>query len=680
MSWADSRIDEARRRSRGVWCMATATAGLVAVLVSASIGGAAFGPSRIRAVPASAKAITTLSVSGHGFGHGRGMSQWGAYGAATEGLSYSSILAFYYQGTTLSHLTDPTMRVEIGADDDDNAKVYPASGLTICHDGTERNVLSTSSDIHAWRLARSSSQVVLQYYRDGGWHTSGLKLGGSYATFTRSSTCSNYGSSAVTLGLPGGGTEGIRGGVRGALYSTGLRTVGVMSMTNYLYGVVASEMPASWATQALEAQSVAARTYAAHYRQVIGATHQWDICDSTSCQVFHGTGGEASSTNAAVAATAGRMLTYKGDLAETEFSASNGGYTVSGGEPYLVAKADPYDGAASSYPHSWTDTVSGSSLHKAFPGVGTVTGVRVVSRDGHGVWGGRTESVEVVGTSGSQTVSGSTFAHAAGLLSIWWTVPTPPSHDLSGDGHPDLLVRETGTGALRVYDGRGTGGFVGVQSRGSGWQAMSDLMLAGDLDSDGRADLVAMNTDDGNLWLYPGDGNGWVGAPTRIGRGFQIFSMMAPMGDVTGDGIPDLAGVVASTGDLRIYPGNGAGGVHNGIRIGGGWSVMNAIVGAGDVNGDHHPDLVARNKATGALWLYAGNGKGGFANGVSLGGRDNAYSLLTSPGDWNGDGHPDLLAVDKAAGTLIMFAGNGSGYGTPGAIGGHGWEIFDAMA
>jgi stage II sporulation protein D len=670
------------------------TAGLTAALVGVALAVGSSAPARANVTATTATAakaatsvtpMSTLSVLGHGFGHGRGMSQYGAYGAALKGLSYSSILAFYYSGTTLTTETDPTMRVEISADNDNSTKVYPATGLALCYDGSTRFALSTNTLIHAWRLARSGSTLILQYYENGAWATSGLKLSGSSATFTRSTTCSNYGSSTVTLVLPSGAVEGIRGGARGALYSTGVRSVGVMSMTNYLYGVVASEMPASWAAQALNAQSVAARTYAAHYRQVIGATTPWDICDSTSCQVFHGTEGETSTSDAAVLATAGKVLTYHGALAETEFSASNGGETVAGGEPYLVAKADPYDGVAASYPHSWTDTISASSLERAYPSVGTVTSVRVLSRDGHGSWGGRTESVQVIGSSGSVTVSGSSFASAAGLLSIWWVVPTPVAGDLSGDSHPDLLMRETGTGVMRVYDGDGAGGFLGEQSRGSGWQAYTDIMLPGDVNGDGRPDVVAMRKSDGSLWMYPGDGKGWVVAPTQIGSHFNIFSTLADVGDDTGDGKADLAGVDAATGDLMVYSLNGASGFRSGsIRVGSGWGIFDAIVGVGDLDGDGIPDLVARVKTTGQLRLYRGTGSGGYHPGVTLAGSYAGYTLLASPGDWNGDGRPDLLAVNPATGRLTMFPGTGSGatagFGPAQLVGGEGWGIFDSMS
>ena len=131
-----------------------------------------------------------------------------------------------------------------------------------------------------------------------------------------------------------------------------------------------------------------------------------------------------------MSATAGRVLTYGGDIALTEFSASNGGWTTAGGPstPYLVAKADPYDGRVPNYgsswpnPHTWLDTVSITGLQARYPSIGQFIRFDVLGRDGHGEFGGRVTSVVVQGNTGHVTLSGSAFASAAGLKSVWWTV------------------------------------------------------------------------------------------------------------------------------------------------------------------------------------------------------------------------------------------------------------------
>ncbi|MFL6098431.1 MAG: SpoIID/LytB domain-containing protein [Actinomycetales bacterium] len=655
---------------------AAVTAGLI-------VSGAQLGEARDQRYPLRDR--TSISVVGHGYGHGRGMSQWGAYGAATAGLTYSQILAFYYPGTTLTLTTDPMMRVLVSADNDNSTKVLPVSGLSVCSSSGHRTLLSTSSSISVWRLVRVSGQIRIQWYSSGAYHT-GATAYGSFATFTRSTSCSALGGATMTLVLPSGAVEGIRAGVRAQIYSTGLRTVGVMGMTSYLASVVPSEMPSGWATEALKAQSVAARSYATRYRQVSGGpTKPWDICDTTACQVFHGTSAETDATTSAVSATADRILTYQGAVALTEFSASNGGWTTSGGVPYLVAKADPYDGRVASYgpswpnPHTWTDTVSISSLENRYPSIGTFVRLDVTARDAHGDFGGRTETVVVQGNEGHVTLSGSEFASAAGLKSIWWNVRYAGlDHDLTNDGRPDLLARERGTGQLRIYPSTSAATLAAPSVNGSGWDVMKQILVAGDLTGDGAPDIVARNSSSGDLTLYPGNSAGWVSSGGSLATGTP-YSLMAAPGDFSGDGHPDLMGVDPATGALMLMRGDGAGNIGAPVKIGSGWTIMDAILGSGDINGDGYVDLLARVHSTGELRIYYGNGAGGWTGKVStLAGSYAALTMLAVPGDLNADARPDLLGTN-AAGQLLRYLGSSSGFAAGTVIGGAGWNTIDRL-
>src|SRR5664279_4659582 len=126
-------------------------------------------------------------------------------------------------------------------------------------------------------------------------------------------------------------------------------------------GVVPREMPASWAGAAVRAQAIAARTYAVYERAHAG-TSPYDICDTDQCQVYGGmrhydaAGNLAYSDDpAAVSATKHQTLRYAGHTIFSQFSASDGGWTVDGGQPYLAARADPYETAASGDPYlTWT--------------------------------------------------------------------------------------------------------------------------------------------------------------------------------------------------------------------------------------------------------------------------------------------------------------------------------------
>jgi stage II sporulation protein D len=678
VSWADRTRRRLRRTLRAALALALAL-GTVAATAELTAAYDQRYPLRARA---------GLGIIGHGFGHGRGLSQWGAYGAATKGLSYAQILAFYYTGTTLSTQSDPAMRVLISEAGSSPTHILPAAGLSLCHGSNIRTPLSTSSAISSWRLLLISGVLRLQYYSGGAYHTSGLTVGGSSATFTRSTSCTSLGAAAMTLALPSGARMGVRAGVRAVVSGGSLRTVGIMGMTSYLASVVPSEMPSGWATEALKAQSVAARSYATRYREVAGgATKPWDICNTTSCQVFHGTSAEAASTTSAVAATAGRVLTYGGDVALTEFSASNGGWTTAGSSstPYLVAKADPYDGVVASYgsswpnPHTWTDTISPASLQSRYPAIGTFVRLEVTGRDGNGDFGGRTTSVVIQGNTGHVTLSGSEFAAVAGLKSIWWTVRySGLDHDLTNDGRPDLFVRERATGGARIYPGSGRGTVDAGVSNGTGWGAMDQILVTSDLTGDGAPDIVARKATSGDIVLYPGNSAGWV-TGGRVVRTGTSYSLIAAPGDFSGDGNPDLMGVDPATYRLMLLRGDGAGGVGSPVTIGTGWDVMDAIIGCGDINGDGYADLLARVHSTGQLRIYYGDGHGGWKGSASLSGSYGGL-LLAVPGDLDADGRPDLVGIKSSTGQLLRFLGTSTGFGPATVIGASGWSQFDRIS
>ena len=240
-------------------------------------------------------------------------------------------------------------------------------------------------------------------------------------------------------------TREYRGRIRSASPSRGSQardTVNVLTMDNYLRGVVPLEMPALWSKAAVRAQAVAARTYAAYERAHPRATH-YQICDTTSCQVYGGYDAEHPAANAAVDATAGLALQADGGPAFTQFSSSSGGWTAAGSVPYLVAQEDPYDGWAGNPVHGWSVTFADQAIESRFPAIGNLTRLRVTARDGHGDWGGRVVSLTLVGGKGSTTVSGDTARSILGsafdLVHVQGggrTLSACPQHDGGGSQSP----------------------------------------------------------------------------------------------------------------------------------------------------------------------------------------------------------------------------------------------------
>ncbi len=416
---------------------------LVAVLGLALAVGVPSAVSAPSAVGAAAEVLpvpsdSVLRLSGHGWGHAIGMSQWGAFGAARKGLTWRQILSFYYPTAGRTTASNRTLRVWVGADTDDRVTVLPASGLRATTAGATVT-LPTSAwgyTVTSWRIRRlSDGSFRLGFHGrnargDTMWFAH--PIGGHYdhpGTITLSRLASD-----LRLVLPDGTIMRVRGALRGAAdgSSAGLRTVALVRLETYLRSVVPSEMPASWDGAALAAQSAAARTYALRYAADHGGRGGYDICSTTWCQVWNGTARYTSSgrlirsyeyaaSDAAIRATAGVALTDRaGRYANTMFSASNGGWSIAGGTSYLVSKRDPYDGVVPSTAHEWTDSVRASTLQRAFPRVGTLRRVVVTARDGKGDWGGRVLSVRLEGSAGSVAVGGSTFRRVAGLRTTWW--------------------------------------------------------------------------------------------------------------------------------------------------------------------------------------------------------------------------------------------------------------------
>jgi SpoIID/LytB domain protein len=354
-----------------------------------------------------------LTVYGKGYGHGRGMSQYGAQGHALAGRTYTQILDFYYPGTTTATIpsANRTIRVHITADTSPGLKVRAVSGLRVQDLGTNAEfTLPVATAYTHWEL-RPYGDTRTQLYRystSAGWQLYRSMAG--MAQFE--------GPPVTRLVLPSGSEVPYRGTLRTAdRAGTDLDTINILSMDYYLRGVVPKESPSSWRPAALQAQAVAARTYAYSKRTT---SRDYDLCDTTACQVYGGYGAEVTSTSNAVVATGNVIRTYGGTPILAEFSSSNGGYTAPGDKPYLTAKADPYD----AYPGNgnananWSVSLNRATTEAKF-GVGTLKAIIIGQRNGYSTWGGRVVSAEIRGTTATRTYTGDQLRFLLGLKSTW---------------------------------------------------------------------------------------------------------------------------------------------------------------------------------------------------------------------------------------------------------------------
>lgn len=347
------------------------------------------------------------TVLTRGFGHGIGLSQYGAKGRAEAGQSAEEILSFYYPGTTKG-TSSGLVRVLISADADKNVIVRPTKGLKVTDLATGKSyTLPTAGKAKAWRLRLVAGKTRVNWLKNGTWRA--YRPGGKLLRGD-----GEFRSSSRKLTLYYGGANHA---YRGAMRLVAGRTINVLSLENYLKGVVASEMPALWATQALRAQAVAARTYAA-FERADYATRSFHVYDTTRSQVYKGLVAEHPNTNAAIAATAGQVRLYGGQPAFTQFSASNGGTTANPGTPtpYLVGgRADTFDTYPVHDPQLGPKTKA--KLEKAYPALGTLQKFRVTERDTDG----RVLKVELDGSAGSVLIQGTTLRSLMGLRSHYFS-------------------------------------------------------------------------------------------------------------------------------------------------------------------------------------------------------------------------------------------------------------------
>jgi SpoIID/LytB domain protein len=404
--------------------------------------------------PAAAFPGPTVELIGHGFGHGRGMGQFGSLGYALKGWTYQQILDHYYGGTKMATLPDTDITVQLTKFD----------GLDVIV-AQERGHLRTSAGAGEFSALRARKVGANLYRVDaagdcggaGGWQEITKAPVPGPVVFSPRDTRTDDRQEMVQVCELTGTRRWLRGEVQAlegtdAANTTTSRAVNKVSIEGYLKGVVPRESPASWGSSgggqgmhALRAQAVAARSYALAERRSSWA----QTCDTQSCQVYGGratqdgttfTDLEVASTNQAVDDTRGqvRVLLSNGSVARTEFSSSTGGYSAGGTFPAVVDEGDAVDSNPSA---TWTARIPVSVLESAYPQIGSLQSVDVTKRNGLGDWGGRVLELVLRGSKGKATLSGadlrglwsySSSGRPDGLRSDWFRVVNNPSGGLSG--------------------------------------------------------------------------------------------------------------------------------------------------------------------------------------------------------------------------------------------------------
>jgi stage II sporulation protein D len=380
-------------------------------------------------------------ITGRGWGHGVGMSQWGANGFARRGMPYDRILTHYYRGTTIGEAPVAKVRVLLRAG---------KRSLTIESEAPFR-VRDASGQARALAAGKRVIGPGLKIQPKGAKRK--IALVGPVEFLP--------GAAPLRLERPYRGT--IRVDVKGGR----LRAINVVGLEQYLYGVVPAEVPDDWPAEVLKAQAVAARTYALATRKTNG---DFDLYSDVRSQVYRGINEEEVSTTMAVDETAGEILEFGGRVVTTYFHSTSGGRTASIADvwpgsssvPYLVSVDDPYDSLSPH--HAWGPVVvPASRLDRVLKTPGRLTDVRTTVNPS-----ARVNLVTGIGSLGEAGLRGADVRRGLGLRSTWFRVGvlllTPPSKPLAYGAAGKL------TGIAR-----GVGRPVLEQRIGAGWRTVATV-------------------------------------------------------------------------------------------------------------------------------------------------------------------------------------------------------------
>jgi stage II sporulation protein D len=370
-------------------------------------------------------------VRGAGFGHGVGMSQYGALGFAKQGKDHAFILAHYYTGARLGMLAGPSQ-----------VRVLLKSARRIVFSGVSRvaggRALDPALSYSAVRGLGGAVTLRSPTGNDIGTYQSPLTITGRPAGFVLRGRAAN--------GLVGGS---YRGNLQlNAPAIGGLSAINALDLEDYLRGVVPGEVPSTWADEALRAQAVAARTYAIATSK---AGEGFDQYADTRSQVYKGMTVEQPTTNAAVAATRGEVVSFNGKPIVTYYFSTSGGRTEDiensflGAQPapYLVSVNDPFDGGSPR--HRWVVRMSLREAKRRLGGLvdGSLRQIKVLRRGKSP----RVVQAQIVGSGGRRPVNGPQLRRKLGLYDTWAQFTVITAKGARGDGSKPSAPAGTGTPA-----------------------------------------------------------------------------------------------------------------------------------------------------------------------------------------------------------------------------------------
>jgi len=386
------------------------------------------------AAPASANGGFTFYGSGDG--HGIGMSQWGAYGLAKMGWTDNRIIQHFYQGTKVVSSSSLPGRIRVGL----------TSGRTVVH------LRAQAGQVRLWQghaggtligaIPSGDTWTMLARKHDWGIkRPNGTLVGGHGWGGPNTNLIVTYQDQGARVFIPEAdaiwyhGFSYKRGSIEMNLTSCGdangcvERLIARLDFEDYLLGL--GEVPASWPMAAMQAQAIAARSYAAydmlHYP--LRSDCNCDLTDGASDQTYIGYNREAGTDGQrwvkAVRSTAHQVATYSGKVIQAFYAASDGGHTDSvqdvwhGGNPayaipWLTGVCDPGEWTDANPWTDWSKSYTASDVTARLAPYTTSIGTIRRFRSIHRTQGGRIMSAVAVGSSGSRRISGDEMKYALG--------------------------------------------------------------------------------------------------------------------------------------------------------------------------------------------------------------------------------------------------------------------------
>lgn len=359
----------------------------------------------VKKITSTSKLQANFSFSGRGYGHGVGMTQYGAEGMAEKGYTDNYILKYYYTGVGITNKDTSNTNINVAL------KQNVANTNILCNN----EYYISDSKTHLKLFTIPADSFINVKYQDGSYFISN----------STTSEIQNTTASAIELSTTGSGVimvknksySGTINLSRSNTTTNNLDVVNNLNIEQYLRGVIPVEMYAGWKPEALKAQILASRTYA--MKQIsLHKTRKFDVYDTVLSQVYMGESANDYRVDKLIADTQGEVITYKGKLIDALFSASAGGYTVDASfvwgtaVPYLKGKPDPYDKSVYAT-NWWTYTIKRTVLQKLFTKVGNIYKIQVSSKKFL-----RPTFIKITGSKTTITISAPTFRNKLNYSNI----------------------------------------------------------------------------------------------------------------------------------------------------------------------------------------------------------------------------------------------------------------------